>query len=352
MHRSLSPEKICEDLELNLLSKAFAIELLFSLIESSEDPDIRSRSIDAFKRIERKDDKIFEFIENYLLSDENPHVRSAAAKLIEHSFLEEGLESLKWTIQHDKSPIVLKTMKEIVINNREEIKVLDEEFEKLLEYMGNHIGIIREEAIFFLDLEALFAQEINNYKLDLSAYSLFQKIKDFDNSDYWLKIKHKHVVSLCFNYFNWIYFKQHPQIYSSLSKLQDPFIYLNTLKRFFLGESNQKSLYIPKSIGSLKALNYCTLIDNDIRNVPTEISSLEKLEYLDLSWNKLSIIPDGILNLENLKYLNLSHNNLDKIPLNLSKLNSLRELKLNGNYIKETPPSLEEFTNSLNKFKL
>jgi Leucine-rich repeat (LRR) protein len=38
--------------------------------------------------------------------------------------------------------------------------------------------------------------------------------------------------------------------------------------------------------------------------------------------------------------------------LNLSKLKSLRELKLNGNYIKETPPSLEEFTNSLTKFKL
>lgn len=350
MQGSLSPEKICEDLENNLLSKAFAIELLFSLIESSEDPDIRKSSIDAFKRIERKDDKIFEFIENFLLSDENPRVRSAAAKLIEHSFLAEGVESLKWTIQHDKSPIVLKTIKGIVENGKEETEILKEDFVKILEYIAKHIGIVKEEASFFLDLEALFAQEIGDYKLDLSTYLLFQKTKDFDISDYWLKIKDNHVVSLCLNYFNWIYFKQRPQIYSSLSKLQDPFIYLNTLKR--LEDPNHKALIIPKSIGSLRALKYCTLIDNGIRNLPPEISSLEKLGYLDLSWNQLTDIPDGMFNLEKLEYLNLSHNNLDKIPLKLENLKNLRELKLNNNKIKEIPPSLRDFTNSLSKFKM
>ncbi|MHA1372718.1 MAG: leucine-rich repeat domain-containing protein [Promethearchaeota archaeon] len=349
MQKSLSPEKICEDLENNLLSKAFAIELLFSLIDSSEDPDIRKRSVDAFKKIERKDDKIFEFIENFLLSDENPRVRSAAAKLIEHSFLAEGVESLKWSIQHDKSPIVLKTIKLIVENGKEETKILKEDLGKILEYIANHVGIVREEASFFLDLEALFAQEIDDYKLDLSTYLLFQKIKDFDISDYWLKIKDKHVVSLCLNYFNWIYFKQRPQIYSSLSKLQDPFIYLNTLKRL---EPNQKPLILPKSIGSLRALKYCTLIDNSIRKLPPEICSLESLEYLDLSWNQLTDFPDGIFNLEKLEYLNLSHNNLDKIPLKLDNLKNLRELKLNGNNVKEIPSSLEQFTKSLSKFKI
>ena len=352
MQTSLSPEKICEDLENNLLSKAFAIESLFSLIESSEDPDIRKRSIDAFKRIEKKDDKIFEFIENFLLSDENPRVRSAAAKLIEHSFLAEGVESLKWSIQHDKSPIVLKTIKKIVENGKEETEILKENLGKILEYIANYLGIVREEAFFFLDLEALFAQEIGDYKLDLSTYLLFQNIKDFDISDYWLKIEDKHVVSLCFNYFNWIYFKQRPQIYSSLSKLQDPFIYLNTLKRFLLEETNQKPLTLPKSIGSLRALKYCTLIDNGIRNLPPEISSLEKLEYLDLSWNQLTNIPDGIFNLEKLEYLNLSHNNLAIFPLKLDNLKNLRELKLNNNNMKEIPPSLEHFANSLSKFKI
>jgi hypothetical protein len=350
MQGSLSPEKICEDLENNLLSKAFAIELLFSLIESSEDPDIRKSSIDAFKRIERKDDKIFEFIENFLLSDENPRVRSAAAKLIEHSFLAEGVESLKWTIQHDKSPIVLKTIKAIVENGKEETKILKEDLVKILEFIAKQMGIVREEASFFLDLEALFAQEIGDYTLDLSTYLLFQKIKDFEISDYWLKIEDNHVISFCFNYFNWIYFKQRPQIYSSLSKLQDPFIYLNTLKR--LEETNQKSLNLPKSIGSLKELKYCTLIDNGIRNLPPEIRSLEKLEYLDLSWNQLTNIPDGIFNLEKLEYLNLSHNHLDKIPLKLENLKNLKELKLNGNNMKEIPPSLEDFANSLSKFKI
>ena len=348
MEKSLSSEKICEDLENNLFSKAFAIELLFSLIESSEDPDIRSRSIDAFKRIERKDDKIFEFIENYLLSDENPRVRSAAAKLIEHSFLGEGVESLRWTIQHDKSPIVLKTIKIIIENGKEESEILKKDFKKVLEYIASNIGIVREEASFFLDLEALFAQEIVDYKLDLSTYFLFQKIKDL--ADYWLKIEEKHVVSFCFNYFNWIYFKQRPQIFSSLSKLQDPFIYLNTIKR--LEETNQKSLNLPKSIGSLKALKYCTLIDNGIRNLPPEISSLQKLEYLDLSWNQLSNIPSEIFNLEKLEYLNLSHNNFDRLPSKLDKLKNLKELKLNSNYIEKIPPSLEQFTKSLSKFKI
>lgn len=350
MQTSLSPEKICEDLENNLLSKAFAIELLFSLIESSEDPDIRKRSIDAFKRIERKDDKIFEFIENFLLSDENPRVRSSAAKLIEHSFLAEGVESLKWSIQHDKSPIVLKTIKTIVENGKEETEILKEDLGKILEFISNQVGIVREEASFFLDLEALFAQEIGDYKLDLSTYLLFQKIKDFNISDYWLKIKDNHVVSLCLNYFNWIYFKQRPQIYSSLSKLQDPFIYLNFLKR--LEETNQKALTLPKSIGSLRALKYCTLIDNGLRNLPPEINSLEKLEYLDISWNQLTNIPDGIFNLEKLEFLNLSHNNLAIFPLKLDNLKNLREFKLNGNNIKEIPPSLEYFTNSLSKFKI
>ena len=55
-HR-LTPKKISNDLKENLITKSFAIELLFSIIDSSEAPLIREECIKAFKQIERKDER-------------------------------------------------------------------------------------------------------------------------------------------------------------------------------------------------------------------------------------------------------------------------------------------------------
>ena len=110
MNNSLTPEKILDNVINNNISFNEAIELLISIIEVSENDNIRAKSIDAFSKIDVKNNKIFKILENHLLSDESPSVRAAAAKVLISKFPKDSIDPLKWTIQRDNSAIVLKTI--------------------------------------------------------------------------------------------------------------------------------------------------------------------------------------------------------------------------------------------------
>ena len=107
MKRSFTPETIVSDFLNGKLNFKLAADLLISLLEKSNNPELRKKSILAFERLKGSNEKIFNIFENCLLSDENPFVRSAAAKLISQTYLKYGIKTLLWVIQHDKSPIVI-----------------------------------------------------------------------------------------------------------------------------------------------------------------------------------------------------------------------------------------------------
>ena len=106
LENTLTPEKICNDFFNGSMSKNEAEALLISLVETSEDMNIRIECIDAFEQIRIKNERIFEILEICLISDENPLIRAAAAKSFLLLFPKKGLHPLRWAIQNEKSAFV------------------------------------------------------------------------------------------------------------------------------------------------------------------------------------------------------------------------------------------------------
>ena len=108
MKESLTPEKIQRDVSTGDLGKENAAELLISLIEGSDNIQIRVESIKALEKINLQSEKIFKILENYLISDENVVVRALVAEFIINNFPEHGQSALTWVIKYENSPLVLK----------------------------------------------------------------------------------------------------------------------------------------------------------------------------------------------------------------------------------------------------
>ena len=328
MKTFLSPDKIYTNVENGKLSKALAAELLISLIEGSDNPTIRAESIKIFEELKIHDKKIFKILENSLLSDESPLVRKSAAKFIGQIFLKEGLNTLIWVVQHDKSPLVIAVISDLSSRlNSARFESLCKEIDIYLAEIALSIGIVQNEAKFILDLEAIFAQNETDYELALEAYQFYKKLKDNKLGESWLTIRNKHIESLSFNYYNWKYLKEIPSMFSSISKLQDPMVYLN-----FLGKLALKS--------------------NIILKIPDSIALLTNLKKLNLSRNNIKVFPQSILSLSCLKYLDIGHNNISEIPVEIKNLNSLDILRINHNQIRKIPNYLREFLLTLQDFKI
>ena len=110
MEKFLSPETIYAGVKSKEISKNFAVDQLISLIEGSNSSETRSESISILNKLNISESRIFRLIENSLLSDESPIVRTSAVNLIGCQFLKEGIDTLTWVVLHDKSPLVIKAI--------------------------------------------------------------------------------------------------------------------------------------------------------------------------------------------------------------------------------------------------
>ena len=313
MERILSPNTIYSGVKNKEISRNIAIDQLISLIEGSNNPKTRSESISILNKLNFREARTFKTIENSLLSDESQIVRSSAANLIGRQFLKQGIDTLTWVVHHDKSPLIIKTIFDLNLDfTNTHLKSLKKELDDYLEKVALAIGIIHNEAKFFLDLEGIFARTQEKYELELGSYNLFKKLKDQKLGEYWLTINNRHIEALSFNYFNWGYLKQNPSMFESIFNLQNPIIYLNLLRKFHL--SHIKDLIIPESISLLTELKKLNLSKNNIRFLPKSMFLLSKLKYLDLSYNMLSEIPKEITYLKSLNTLRIHNNQISKIP--------------------------------------
>ncbi|MHA1235522.1 MAG: leucine-rich repeat domain-containing protein [Promethearchaeota archaeon] len=328
MEKFLSPETIYTGLKNKEIDRNIAFDQLISLIEGSNNPKIRSESISVLNQLKIFDPKIFKIVESSLLSDESPYVRRSAVNLIGHHFLKEGIDTLTWVIQHEKSPLVLKAIFDLNLDfTNTQFKSLNKELNQYLVKISSAVGIISKEAKFILDLEALFAENEENYILELTSYQFYTKLKDSKLGEFWLTIKNKHIESLSFNYFNWRYVKRNPGLFNSISKLQDPVVYLNLLGKIH-------SMY------------------NKNLEVPESISLLTTLRKLNLSKNYIIELPKSMFFLSNLEYLDLSYNMLDEIPEEITKLKSLTSLKIHNNKINKIPKAVSEYLDKLSTYKI
>lgn len=316
MKESLTPEKIQKEYSTGDLGKENAVELLISLIEGSDNTEIRVGSIKALKKLNFHTEKIFKTLENYMISDESAIVRGSAANYIMHNFLEDGLCALRWVIQHEKSPLVLKLFFDsIEIFDSPQLKLIKKALINWNEQFSSKIGVVPQESKFFLDLEVLFAKDKRNYEVNPSSYKHFEELSDIKNGEPWLVIKNKHVEILNFNYFKWKFIKNNADIVNSLSKLQDLDVYFCSLRKY--SHNDVLISTIPESIGSLIYLNKLILQRNGLKKLPISMKKLTFLKELDLSYNKFDKSPYVLTSLNALEKLNIKHNIVQSNPESL-----------------------------------
>ena len=317
MKESLTPEKIQKDLSTGDLVRENAVELLISLIEGSDNIEIRVESIKTLENLNVQSEKIFKILENYLISDENAIVRASVAKYIIHNYLEDGLSALRWAIQHERSPMVLNLFFDSMEKfDSPQLKLMKKDLINWNDQFSTKIGVVPQESKFFLDLEVLFAKGKRNYVIDPFSYKHFETLSDIKNGEPWLAIKDRHVEILNFNYFNWKFIKNNTDIVNSLSKLQDLDVYLCSLRKYTHNDVVISS--IPESIGSLIYLKKLTLRRIGLKKLPFSLKKLTQLKELDLSYNQLKEIPQFIISLNALERLNIKHNIVKSIPEPLS----------------------------------
>ena len=125
MDLELTPRKIYNDVINNKMTIDEATEFLISLIERSSNNDFRSKCLKIINKLSLKNKKIFIVLENFLVSDENPAVRAAAASGIVRNFLKDCKRPLEWIIQYENSILVIKKIIKLLK------KVDDQQFEIL-----------------------------------------------------------------------------------------------------------------------------------------------------------------------------------------------------------------------------
>ncbi|UCC18671.1 MAG: hypothetical protein JSV62_11250 [Promethearchaeota archaeon] len=327
MKESLTPIKIFKDFLAGDLGRENAVELFISLIESSNNTEIRVTSTNMLHKLKFQNEKIYKILENCLISDENAVVRASAANYIIHNFSENGLSALKWVIQHEKSPLVLKTFFDSIETFKN--PQLQQIRKDLLNWNKDYavkIGVVPQESKFFLDLEALFAKSKINNEIEPKFFENFKKLSNIKNGEPWLVINKQHVEILNFNYFSWNWVKENLDIVDSLYNFKYLDVYFNSLIKYNIFTSN--CFIIPNSIGRLKYLRKLILRCNLLKKIPNSIRYLISLKELDLSFNEFVEIPQII-----------------------SKLKSLKKLNMKGNKLQEIPNSFKSFFNSLKDFK-
>ncbi|MFW9929721.1 MAG: leucine-rich repeat domain-containing protein, partial [Candidatus Thorarchaeota archaeon] len=320
MSESLTPEAILTDASRGRITKLLAVDLLLSLIEKSNNSELRTTSIFTLQKLiipKEKVEKVYETIESCLLSDENAFVRSSAAILISEQLLKYGIHALKWAIHHDSSPIVLNTLMAFFIEKPQISLELTECLQIWLKNYAEKIGIVPEEARFFLEVESLFAQRIKNYEISDDSHFYFRGITNMKPQESFFNISKNHIKVLHYNFYNWLYLKRNQDIITSFSKIQDLASFLSLYKQYDINFKDPPTL--PSSIGRLVHLKVLNLSGNEIKSIPSYIFSLSNLQELDLSKNTIEKIPNSILKLKKLKVLNLKNNDLQDIPSELEE---------------------------------
>ncbi|MFX0019211.1 MAG: leucine-rich repeat domain-containing protein [Promethearchaeota archaeon] len=399
----LDPNKIYEDLLDKRIDKSSAINRLIVLIENSNSIPIRFNSIQILAKIGENFEnkgiskkKIFKLFENLMLSDSNEKIRNTAAKILGDKFLEDSLNPMKWALQHELSPLCLKTIFQTLLKIVKNLGKIDNRLSKLfliheLKQMHDSEFKIGFENI----IEKREFNSITNYELSLILLNYFtitylrktiwrlnytienckviqldfqfkglikvpEAIQNLDSlkilslrynqitriPEWITKLKYLESINLNVNTINQLpeniglfsHLKQLTLWKNDLVVLPDSICNLKALKVLNLRLNQLKEL--PLNIGNLKHLNELNLHDNKLYNLPNSISGLVSLEKLNLSWNLFQTIPNSLSSLSKLKILDLERNEISYIPETIGKLKKLEMMNLSDNKLSKIPKTI------------
>ncbi|UCC20695.1 MAG: hypothetical protein JSV62_05265 [Promethearchaeota archaeon] len=400
----LTPKAIYQDLKNKELDYNSALQLLITLIENTDNAETRLESILILEKIQAKEKKVFELLENLMISDSNKSIRNIAAWLIQTNFLERALKPMKWALEHENELICLITIISTLskINNKKSKSILIEKL-KYFSYLENKYNlkeIFKNKRIESFSTQDLAELLINYYfikflkvkfgfiKFEFDKHGFVTKL-DLTNVDpqgiylsnfldLIYSLKHLRELDLRFN--NLIELSEISNISDSIISLDLSYNKLITLpysidKLKSLKELNLKSnrlRTLPDSLGNIHSLQILNLRNNILTEIPKSIKSLNILKTLNLHGNKLSsidfelnnsitglelgwnnflFVPSNVRSLISLERLGMSGNELKKLPKWISSFQSLKILDLYDNKINKLPDSLGNL-NSLEKFIL
>ena len=323
----LTPNKIYDNHINNHLEKSTAFEQLASLIENSDDVDVRLESIKIISVLNIISDEAFRLLENLLISDNNEDVRIAAAEILRIHFIEKAFEPMKWALQYEISErcmyYIISSLITLVRslgkrNDLDSRAILINEINKTphKEFRIGFQDLCRKR-----NIDTITNRELAEILLD--SFIIFH-LEKYTNKQYSEMVVLKNCKTHELNLNT-----------SNLTELPPSIGFLNSLKKLSLWINRLKT--IPNSIGSLSSLEYLNLRVNYLRNLPNSIGNLKSLKELDLFANRLISLPPSIGELDSLETLILSKNELEYLPKSICSLPSLKVLDLSKNEIKSLP---------------
>ena len=294
----LNPQTIFEEYRNKLLDKSSTTNFLISIIDNYGEDIIRADSINILGRINLKDENLFKFFENILLSDSSEIVRNASANCLGKNYLDNTFKLFKWVIQHETSYNCLITIIKYLVkmNSLESKLILIEQLKKI-------------KNIQFLSIEKGFDNK--KYKKSLKNLLKTNRINNFTISE---------VAEILINYLT---------IQHLIEKI--PNVYFELAPNTLLVEKLDLSDFLEYEV---KGTPWGW--KNNIREI-SDISGLYNLNHLkrlDLSNNQIKNLK-GLIKLKNLTHLILSNNRIsDLVNLKyLKQLPKLQYLDLCGNSI-------------------
>ncbi len=319
MEKESDPAQIYRSFVKNQLSVEKATRLLLSLIEQSENYITRKKCVEFIGKVNYFSELIFNSLENIAVSDESAHVRRIALREIISKYYRHGYDVIKWSISNDDAPQVLNSIY-FSLKGRAEIssRILLNLLESRLKQIGRTIGVNREEAVFFLELESILASNYKNYLLNDNFVKFYKLIQQPQGRYPWLMIRNGKVDTLKLNFFNWLYIRHSLEHQFSIARISYPKMFFQTIRNF--GYLNLRKSRIPYSIVLLRSLKHLDLGYNDLRRIPFSICRLISLEKLILKQNKIKSLPRYLKNLVNLKELDLTYNQINNIPPDIRDL--------------------------------
>ena len=116
MEERYTPEKVYYEVLINKLNHKVATDILISLLEKSDNVDIRTKCIETIGKLELKGVSLFKILENCMLSDEDSLVRSFCIEVISSRFPKLSLVPINWVIHNDTSVMALGKILEVINN--------------------------------------------------------------------------------------------------------------------------------------------------------------------------------------------------------------------------------------------
>ncbi len=260
MSDQLTPEKIYSRILNKELEKNDALKLFKSLINNSDNEEIRLSALEFIGKISIDDKKTFEVIESCLISDESPLVRFEAAKLLLQTFPKRENKPLLWAIQNEKSIYFFKNLIDLL--ETYDTSRFKEIREKTLKRIEHHYNLNSDDSKFVLDIDYLdymkFKTELDNF---LDKFELSDDAKQ-------------------------ALIKQNSEI------------------------GNKGLGRVKKAEGGF----IISLILTDINEIPSSICNLRNLQELEISNCKIEKYPEKCPKLLSLKRIKFKNNTIDKVP--------------------------------------